>query len=233
MAESGPQRERRVDPRTVGALVALTLITGMIDAVAFLGLDRVFAANMTGNLIILGIAIGGSSTLSIDGALVAIGAFFAGAALFGRVEPRTRSRHFFVTRLVRIELTLVAIATMLAIGFDVDDEFRRLLIIAILAGAMGARNETIRRIHFPELPTTVLTLAMAGFAAHEAERASSWGDRLRVIGIAAVIAGALISTLIVLHADVVWALAAITAAEGVTLLVAGRETTEAPDTVEA
>ena len=95
---------------------------------------------------------------------------------------------------------------------------------------MGARNETIRRINFPELPTTVLTLAIAGFAAHEAEGARhQLGDRLRVFGIVAMIVGACISAMLILHTELVWALAAITAVEGVTLLALGRAEQAATD----
>jgi uncharacterized membrane protein YoaK (UPF0700 family) len=35
-------------------MMVLTFTTGIIDAVGYLGLDRVFTANMTGNVVILG-----------------------------------------------------------------------------------------------------------------------------------------------------------------------------------
>lgn len=212
-----------VDGRTVRGLIVLTMIAGMIDAVAFLGLDQVFAANMTGNVVLLGLAIGGAPALSIDGPAVALGAFLAGAAIAGRGERLDESRHWYVVRMVRIEAGVVALAALLAIGFTPDDESRRLLIIAVLALAMGARNEEIRRINMPELRTTVLTLAIAGFAAHEAEgQRRNWGDRLRLVGIAAMVIGAIVSALLVINTDEVWALVAIAGAELVTLLMLGR-----------
>ncbi len=213
-----------VDPRTIRALIMLTMVAGMIDAVTFVGLEQVFAANMTGNLIVLGLAIGGAPTLSIAGPAVALAAFLIGAALIGRVERHDQTRHYYVVRLVRVELFVLAGATLVAIGFDPDDEFRRLLIIAVLAGLMGMRNESIRRINMPELRTTVMTLAIAGFAAHEAERRRGWSDRLRLIGIVAMVVGAVISALLVLNTDLIWALLAITLAEALTLAMLGRET---------
>src|ERR1700687_3239708 len=46
-------------PRVRDALLlTLTAATGSVDAVSYLGLGRVFTANMTGNLVLLGIAIG-------------------------------------------------------------------------------------------------------------------------------------------------------------------------------
>lgn len=229
--------EQGVDTGVVRGLLLLTMTAGMIDAVTFLGLGEVFAANMTGNLVVLGLAIAGAPTLSIDGPAVALAAFLAGAALIGRVERHDQPRRYYVLHLVRIEVAVIAVATALAIGFDGDEQFRRLVIIAVLAGLMGVRNETIRRINVPELRTTVLTLAIAGFAAHEAEGAhNQWGDRLRFAGIVAMIAGAIISALLVLNTEVVWALAAITLVEGLTLLVlvrGGSAPTGAGDTVRA
>ena len=42
------------------ALLTLTGVTGVIDAVSFLGLGRVFTANMTGNVVLLGFAVAGA-----------------------------------------------------------------------------------------------------------------------------------------------------------------------------
>jgi uncharacterized membrane protein YoaK (UPF0700 family) len=38
----------------VRALIGLTVVTGLVDAVSFLGLGHIFTANMTGNLVFLG-----------------------------------------------------------------------------------------------------------------------------------------------------------------------------------
>jgi hypothetical protein len=43
---------RRADPLLV-ALGLLTLATGLVDAACYLGLGRVFTANMTGNVVLL------------------------------------------------------------------------------------------------------------------------------------------------------------------------------------
>ena len=46
---------------SVVALLLLTTATGAIDAVSYLGLDRVFTGNMTGNVLFLGFAFHGPS----------------------------------------------------------------------------------------------------------------------------------------------------------------------------
>jgi uncharacterized membrane protein YoaK (UPF0700 family) len=223
--------EAAVDPHTVRALLALTLTAGMIDAIAFLGLEQVFAANMTGNLIVLGLAIAGAPALSVGGPLAALAAFLLGAAASGRFDRRAESRQRRLLRMVRIEALAIALAALVAIGFEPGEEVRRFAIIALLAGAMGARNETVRRVNVPELRTTVQTLAIAGFAAHEAEgRVREWGDRLRLLGIVAMLSGAVLSALLVLEADLAWALLAVGAAEVVTLLLLAGKPTGRADT---
>ena len=42
-------------PAAVGALLALTFVTGVIDAASVLGLGHVFVANMTGNVVFVGL----------------------------------------------------------------------------------------------------------------------------------------------------------------------------------
>src|SRR3954469_17785458 len=66
-------------------MLVLTFTTGAIDAVGYLGLDRVFTGNMTGNVVILGMALVGGSGLPVLGPLLALVGFMAGAALGGRV----------------------------------------------------------------------------------------------------------------------------------------------------
>jgi hypothetical protein len=48
----------------VRILLAMTVVTGIVDAVSFLALGRVFTANMTGNLVLIGFAFAGAPGLS-------------------------------------------------------------------------------------------------------------------------------------------------------------------------
>jgi uncharacterized membrane protein YoaK (UPF0700 family) len=45
-------------------LLGLTVVTGVVDAVSFLGLGHVFTANMTGNVVFLGFALGGARDMA-------------------------------------------------------------------------------------------------------------------------------------------------------------------------
>ncbi len=55
-------------------LVAMTMVTGLIDAFSFLVLGHIFVANMTGNVVFLAFALAGASGFSIPACLVALGA---------------------------------------------------------------------------------------------------------------------------------------------------------------
>src|SRR3989442_12915618 len=67
------------------ALLTLTGVTGVIDAVSFLGLGRVFTANMTGNVVLLGFAVAGAPGLSIPRSAVSLIAFLVGAGAGGQI----------------------------------------------------------------------------------------------------------------------------------------------------
>jgi uncharacterized membrane protein YoaK (UPF0700 family) len=70
VSHSGPARESR---QLVIALLALTFTTGLVDAVSLLGLGRVFTANMTGNVVLLGFALGVEVALVLLAAILATG----------------------------------------------------------------------------------------------------------------------------------------------------------------
>ena len=70
-------------------MLVLTFTTGINDAVGYLGLDKVFTGNMTGNVVVLGMALAGGSALPVLGPALALVGFMAGAAIAGRVLKRS------------------------------------------------------------------------------------------------------------------------------------------------
>src|SRR5258708_21279107 len=73
------------------ALLGMTAVTGLVDAVSFLSLGRVFTANMTGNVVILAFATARVPGLSIARSLAALSAFLVGAIFGGRIAARAGS----------------------------------------------------------------------------------------------------------------------------------------------
>lgn len=147
-------------------LLVLTMTTGVIDAACYLGLGRVFAANMTGNVVLLGFGIAGSTGLPVVAPLVSLGAFLLGAVVGGRMGAGLPPKEAHLSRAMLTEVGLIALATLVAIVFDITpDRFSGDLIIALLAFAMGLRNATVRRLKITDLSTTVLTMTLTGLAA--------------------------------------------------------------------
>src|SRR6201987_1775084 len=95
------------------ALLALTVSTGTVDAVSYLALGRVFTANMTGNVVLLGFGIAGSGGLPVVAPIVSLCAFLVGAGAGGVLVRRLAESHpTLVARALAIETLLLVIATV-------------------------------------------------------------------------------------------------------------------------
>ena len=148
-------------------LLVLTGVTGVVDAVSFLKLGHVFVANMTGNVVFLGFAIGGATDLSFFASLAAIIAFVAGALGGGQLASRMgRHRGQLLAVATYVEMALIAVALVASMfGSGTDDPTTQYTLIVLLALAMGLQNAAARRLAVPDLTTTVLTLTLTGLAA--------------------------------------------------------------------
>jgi len=117
-------------------------------------------------VVLLGFGIAGSAGLPVVAPLVSLGAFLLGAVVGGRMGARMALKETHLSRAMLIEVGMVALATLIAIVFDITpDHFSGDLIIALLAFAMGVRNATVRRLKIADLTTTVLTMTLTGLAA--------------------------------------------------------------------
>jgi uncharacterized membrane protein YoaK (UPF0700 family) len=165
------------------ALIALTFSTGLIDAVSFISLGHVFTANMTGNIVLLGFALGGASGLSVARSGASLLAFMAGAFLGGMTSVRhsgwTQTR--LLKRTIVIEAALLLIAAGCMSMFGIKHEISPNLtyaLIALTALAMGFRSAVVRKLAVPDLTTTVLTLTVTGIAS-DSSLAGGTNPRLR------------------------------------------------------
>lgn len=148
-------------------MLALTFSTGVADAVGYLGLDKVFTGNMTGNVVILGMAIAGADDLPVVGPLIALITFMLGAAVGGRVlRPvasgwTTHSTVLFgAVGLVMAGLSI----TLFALGGKPPAPFD-LVVTAFLAAVMGLQASVARHIAVKDVTTVVVTSTITGLAA--------------------------------------------------------------------
>jgi uncharacterized membrane protein YoaK (UPF0700 family) len=147
-------------------LLLLTFTTGLVDAGSFLGLGHVFAANMTGNIVLLGFGLAGAAGLPVLAPLVSLGAFLAGAGSGARLgAPLLADHHRGLYAALGIETTLMVTAAVLAAAVDIRvGALSGYVVVGLLAFAMGVRNSTVRRVAVPDLTTTVLTMTLTGLA---------------------------------------------------------------------
>jgi hypothetical protein len=134
-------------------LIVLTVLTGVVDALAYLRLGHVFVANMTGNVVFLGFAAAGASGLSVPGSLFALAFFLCGGMAVGRLAGRLgndRRRGLRIAASAELALSTVAVAVAAFSGQDIGAGSRYAL-IALLALAMGVQNATARRLPVADL----------------------------------------------------------------------------------
>ncbi|HKS43602.1 MAG TPA: YoaK family protein [Amycolatopsis sp.] len=179
-------RERPLIP----LLVALTVVTGLVDAASYLGLGHVFVANQTGNVVLLGFAVGDAAAgLSVPASLSALVSFLLGA-LAGRRLPH----HRVLALGAAVECVLFA-GALAAVLLRLTGYFA----IVPLGLAMGLQNALVRRLGVPHLNTTVLTSTMTALMVEPALGQGGRAGR-RLVSVVAMFAGAVIGGLLVTFA---------------------------------
>jgi uncharacterized membrane protein YoaK (UPF0700 family) len=96
-------------------LIAMTFVTGLVDAFSYLVLGHVFVANMTGNVVFLGFALAGAPDFSIVDSVVALVSFGLGAAVGGRIGSQFghhRGKH--LSTAATIQAVFLAAAILVA-----------------------------------------------------------------------------------------------------------------------
>jgi uncharacterized membrane protein YoaK (UPF0700 family) len=186
---------------------ALTFTAGLINAVTVLGLGDIFASLMTGNVVFIGLSLGGAEDLSAWRSGLAIVAFLAGAAIGGRIAARHMkgSLRGWLLPVAAVEAALLVAAATVAhlyIGRSTEDTTAPavLLVIALTSLAMGVRNSSVTRLDLPDLKTTVLTLTLTSLAADSRLGGDNNQDVVRrVLSVLLIIGGAAVGALLFLN----------------------------------
>ncbi|MER5623963.1 MULTISPECIES: YoaK family protein [unclassified Streptosporangium] len=145
-------------------LAGLTVISGLVDAISYVGIGQVFMANMTGNLLILGFAAGDPSKFPLVATAIAVMGFFLGAGLAGQLVERVPNVRRRLILAMAMETSLFGITTVGSFLLPTTQAGRYPLIVA-LGVAMGGRNTVVRRLKIPDISTTVVTGTLANLAA--------------------------------------------------------------------
>ncbi|BBH70004.1 DUF1275 family protein [Actinoplanes sp. OR16] len=176
-------------------MLALTFSTGIVDAIGYLGLDRVFTGNMTGNVVILGMALAGADDLPVAGPVIALAAFVAGAAIAGRVARRAGGPGWTGSTTGLLVVVAILLAASALPGAR-DEAPAAFVATALLGVAMGLQAGAARTVAVADVTTVVVTSTLVGLAFDSpagAGRPQPWQRRL--LAVALIGAGALTGAL--------------------------------------
>lgn len=215
-------------PRMPALMVALTAVTGVVEAVSLLALGPAFTAMQTGNVLFLAFGAAGAGRLETLAPGISLAAFVVGVVTGSHLESvaEVRGRRWFVIGLI-VEAGLILVAA--AVGWGLTAQFgapapRHLAATAALALAMGLRNTTIMRANVPGVPTTLVTRSMTAFLGGSAmgrEQIYGFGTggwTLRGLSVLAMFAGGFLGAVLVRSG---WTVGWILLPAGVAVLVVG------------
>ncbi|MDO3411808.1 YoaK family protein [Saccharibacillus sp. CPCC 101409] len=145
-----------------GVLMLLCMSAGIVDVIGYIHLGRVFTANMTGNIVILGMSFAHVAELSFLRAALACLGFIAGNAAAAVLLSGSKAKGFWparITLILFIELAFYVLFAALA-GPDMSETMLHLLIL-LLSSAMGMQTTAARKLGIAGISTTVLTNNLA------------------------------------------------------------------------
>ena len=162
-----------IDRTRASVAIVLTFVAGYVDAVGWLSLNRVFTAQMSGNMVLLAVHTAAGEQGRIWPEFDAIAAFFAGLVISGSVIEigmRQRLRRIFVVA-IAVELVMLAgfaaAAHVLPPGALADNaspDWPTYVLIGVVAFAMGAQNTSLRMAGILSVFTTHMTGAITGLS---------------------------------------------------------------------
>jgi uncharacterized membrane protein YoaK (UPF0700 family) len=189
-------------PGALALLLPLAAAAACVDAFSYLGLGRVFTANMTGNTVLLALAVAQRNVQRAIRSGVAVAGFAAGAGIgsasmhrhANRMEPRE------LVKPVAVEcVLLVAVLIAWALSGGAARGWVNRALVALAGGAMGLQSAGVRILPGAGVTTTYLTgtwtdLARGVVRPSGARRRSL--TKLRAATILTYAAGALVGALL-------------------------------------
>jgi uncharacterized membrane protein YoaK (UPF0700 family) len=144
-------------------LLILTWAAGCVDAISYLGLGHVFTAMMTGNTVLLGLALAQGEILAALRSIVALIGFAAGVAAGAMIVERDEDRRWprAVTKALALEAVFLAVFSSIgSLEGNSPGPAAVYFLIALLSLAMGIQAAAVRRLGVPGIATTYITGTM-------------------------------------------------------------------------
>jgi uncharacterized membrane protein YoaK (UPF0700 family) len=186
-------------------LLLLTLSSGAVDAICFLGLGKVFTAFMTGNFVFLGLRIAGAPGPHIVSVIVAMGAFAAGVCLATRiVSPASRSDVWPRRVTQALAVTVIAQAAFAALWLSVSGHASltaACFLLGISALGMGFQTAAVFSLGIQGVFTTAATATFTVLSGDSAHWSNTQPERRRLAALLIVLTlGAVAGGLLMVHA---------------------------------
>jgi uncharacterized membrane protein YoaK (UPF0700 family) len=198
-------RSQRIGRADLG-LGLMAIAAGSSDALAYLTLGNVFTSAMTGNTVLLCIAVGQGRLAATLQSFTAFAAFVLGAALAAALTRRPVPEQRVPRLMPLLLLEIAFLAAFVTVWFATEraSESARYVLIALSALAMGVQGVTARQINVPQVNTIVFTTTIVSVVAsctHALLRPSAIPfDTKRQIGILLVYAaGAVLMAVLISH----------------------------------
>ena len=162
-------------------LIALTFAAGSVDAVALLRLD-VFTAVMTGNIVLLGLALGQGAFRNALRSIVALVAYSVGVVVGARIVGSVAMETDWSPKVTRALTAEWVLQAAFVIGWLLTnthpDGAGAAPLIAFSGVAMGIQAATARALA-PGMSTTYVTGTLTGLLSELSALGAVSGDRRR------------------------------------------------------
>ena len=140
---------------------ALGFISGFVDTLGFIALYGLFAAHITGNVVMLASAVVVEHRYGVAIKLLAIPIFIVAAIVTRffiiRRERRTLDATAHVMLAEAVLLTVFMVLALVSVPFENQDSFAAIATGLVAATAMGVQNTAARTFMSGLPPTTVMT----------------------------------------------------------------------------
>jgi uncharacterized membrane protein YoaK (UPF0700 family) len=178
---------------------------GSLDAVSWVGLEKVYSAFQTGNLVVLGLGVAGAPGPPVARATVSLVAFAVGAFVAGRLLRGQNDGQLWPRRVTEIEaavsiLLIGFLVYWVVVGADPSDSSAYAL-IGLGGLAAGLQTGAVFSLAIRAVFTTAATATVAAIMTDLAQERRAPRDLGRlVLVVAALVAGAAVGGALMVHA---------------------------------
>lgn len=179
VTDSGGGFDGLLPPLWAVALASLlATVSGYVDAISFLRVAGVFPANHSGNLVLIGIALGNGDPERATRSVVAVFAFAMGATLVALANRKAPSRIRPVV-LLTLEAALLVLAALLCTdlpGRPLETGGAGVAALVAMSVAMGVQTAVLRHVMGVNVSTTYMSSAVFQLGQSVASAAPSVRD---------------------------------------------------------